>query len=89
MIPMELLSMLASTVLGGVLSIMAQKSQAEAEKQKMFMQRAEFAAQKVDKAREGTDEFTQNTRRWIELIAYVSIQLVHTRAPFIDTYKHI
>ena len=44
MIPMELLSMLASTVLGGILSIMAQKSQAEADKQKMFMQRAEFAA---------------------------------------------
>ena len=39
MIPMELLSMLASTVLGGILSIMAQKSQAEAEKQKMYMQR--------------------------------------------------
>jgi nucleoside recognition membrane protein YjiH len=76
MIPMELLSMLASTVLGGVLSIMAQKSQAEAEKQKMFMQRAEFAAQQVDKAREVTDAFTKNTRRWIALIAVVSILVI-------------
>jgi hypothetical protein len=29
MIPMELISMLGSTVLGGVMSIMAQKGQAE------------------------------------------------------------
>ena len=84
MIPMELLSMLASTVLGGVLSIMAQKSQAEAEKQKMFMQRAEFAAQQVDKAREDTDAFTKNTRRWIALIAVVSILVIPKLAPFID-----
>ena len=84
MIPMELLSMLASTVLGGVLSIMAQKSQAEAEKQKMFMQRAEFAAQQADKAREVTDAFTKNTRRWIALIAVVSILVIPKLAPFID-----
>ena len=62
MIPLELLSMLSSTLIGGILSIMAQKSQAEAEKQKMLMQRAEFAAQQVDKAREVTDQFTKNTR---------------------------
>ena len=81
---MELLSMLASTVLGGVLSIMAQKSQAEAEKQKMFMQRAEFAAEQADKAREVTDAFTKNTRRWIALIAVVSILVIPKLAPFID-----
>jgi len=84
MIPMELLSMLASTVLGGILSIMAQKSQAEAEKQKMFMQRAEFAAQQVDKAREVTDAFTKHTRRWIALIAVVAILVIPKLAPFID-----
>ena len=33
MIPMELISMGASTVLGGILSIMAQKGKDEAEKQ--------------------------------------------------------
>ena len=37
MIPMELLSMGASTILGGVLSIMAQKGKDEAEKQKMMI----------------------------------------------------
>jgi hypothetical protein len=51
MIPMELISMLGSTVLGGVMSIMAQKGQAEAEKQKLLMQRAGFAAKQTDKAR--------------------------------------
>ena len=50
MIPMELISMLGSTVLGGVMAIMAQKGQAEAEKQKMLMQRAGFAAKQTDKA---------------------------------------
>ena len=51
-IPMELLSMLASTVLGGIMSIQAQKGQAQAEREKMLMQRAEFAAEQTDKARE-------------------------------------
>ena len=84
MIPMELLSMLASTVLGGVLSIMAQKGKDAADQQKMLMQRAEFAAQQVDKAREVTDAFTKNTRRWIALIAVVSILVIPKLAPFID-----
>ena len=34
MIPMELMSMLGSTVLGGVMSIMAQKAQAQADREK-------------------------------------------------------
>jgi len=84
MIPMELLSMLASTVLGGVLSIMAQKGKDAADQQKMLMQRAEFAAQQVDKAREVTDQFTKNTRRYIALIAVVSILVIPKLAPFID-----
>ena len=76
--------MLASTILGGVLSIMAQKSQAEADKQKMFMQRAEFSAKQIDKARNVTDQFTKDTRRWISLIAVVSILVIPKLAPFIN-----
>jgi len=76
--------MLASTILGGVLSIMAQKSQAEADKQKMFMQRAEFSAKQIDKARNVTDQFTKNTRRYIALIAVVSILVIPKLAPFIN-----
>ena len=81
MIPMELLSMLASTVLGGVMSIMAQKGQAEAEKQKMLMQRAGFAAKQTDKARDVKDAHTKHTRRWIALMCVFSIIVVPIVAP--------
>ena len=76
--------MLTSTVLGGVLSIMAQKGQAEQEKQKMLMQRAGFQSKQFDKARQVSDPFTKNTRRWIALISVVSILVIPKLAPFID-----
>jgi len=81
MIPMELISMLGSTVLGGVMSIMAQKGQAEAEKQKMLMQRAGFAAKQTDKARDVKDAHTKHTRRWIALMCVFSIIVVPIVAP--------
>jgi hypothetical protein len=40
--------MLVSTVLGGILSIMAQKTKDKADEQKMLMQRAEFQSQQFD-----------------------------------------
>jgi hypothetical protein len=84
MFPIELISMLVSTVLGGVLSIMAQKSKDKAEEQKMLMQRAKFQSQQFDKARAVDDPFTKNTRRWIALIAVVAILVVPKLAPFIN-----
>jgi len=84
MFPIELISMLVSTVLGGVLSIMAQKTKDKAEEQKMLMQRAEFQSQQFDKAREVTDSFTKNTRRWIALLCVVAIIVLPKLAPFID-----
>ena len=79
--PMELISMLGSTVLGGVMSIMAQKGQAEQEKQKMLMQRAGFAAKQTDKARDVKDAHTKHTRRWIALMCVFSIIVVPIIAP--------
>jgi hypothetical protein len=84
MIPMELLSMLASTVLGGVLSIMSQKAKDRAEEQKMLLQRAQLQAEQFDKAREVTDAFTKNTRRWIALMCVLAIIVLPKLAPFID-----
>tara|TARA_R110002012_G_scaffold143457_1_gene301670 strand:+ start:679 stop:1110 length:432 start_codon:yes stop_codon:yes gene_type:complete len=81
MIPMELISMLGSTVLGGVMSILAQKGQAEQEKQKMLMQRAGFAAKQTDKARDVKDAHTKHTRRWIALMCVFSIIVVPIMAP--------
>ena len=73
MIPMELISMGASTILGGVLSIMAQKGKDAAEAQNRLMARAGFAAEQADKAREVQDPFTKNTRRWIALMCVFAI----------------
>jgi len=81
MIPMELISMLGSTVLGGIMSIMAQKGQAEAERQKMLMARAGFAAKQTDKARDVKDAHTKHTRRWIALMCVFSIFVVPIIAP--------
>jgi hypothetical protein len=76
--------MLISTVLGGILSIMAQKTKDKADEQKMLLQRAEFQSQQFDKARAVDDPFTKNTRRWIALIAVVSILVIPKLAPFIN-----
>ena len=81
MIPMELMSMLGSTVLGGVMSIVAQRGQAEQEKQKMLMQQAGFAAKQTDKARAVSDPHTMHTRRWIALMCVFSIIVVPIMAP--------
>ncbi len=81
MLPMELISMLGSTVLGGIMSIMAQKGQAEAERQKMLMARAGFAAKQTDKARDVKDAHTKHTRRWIALMCVFSIIVVPIIAP--------
>ena len=81
MIPMELISMLGSTVLGGIMSIMAQKGQAEAERQKMVIARAGFAAKQTDKARDVKDAHTKHTRRWIALMCVFSIIVVPIIAP--------
>ncbi len=62
-IPMELISMGASTVLGGILGIMAQNSKDKAEQQKMLMARADFQSKQFDKARNVTDQFTISLRQ--------------------------
>tara|TARA_R110000803_G_scaffold920_2_gene3182 strand:- start:678 stop:1112 length:435 start_codon:yes stop_codon:yes gene_type:complete len=85
MFPIELISMLVSTVLGGVLSIMAQKGKDKADEQKMLMQRANFDAKQKDKARDVQDPFTKSTRRWIALICVVAIIVLPKLAPFIDS----
>ena len=73
MIPMELVSMGASTLIGGVLGIYAQKAKDKAEEQKNLMARAGFYAKQADKARDVTDSFTKSTRRYIALMAVFSI----------------
>ena len=85
MIPMELISMGFSTILGGALSIMAQKGKDKADEQKLLMQRAGFQTKQFDKARAVDDPFTKNTRRVIALLCVVAILVLPKLAPFIDS----
>ena len=63
---------------------MAQKAKDKADEQKMLLQRAKFQSEQFDKARAVDDPFTKNTRRWIALIAVVSILVIPKLAPFIN-----
>ena len=74
-LPLELITMLFSTVLGGVMSIWGQSLKAKAEQNKMLMQRANFQADQVNAARDAgkTDKHFAWTRRLIALSAVFSI----------------
>lgn len=74
-LPLELITMLGSTVLGGVMSIMGQRMKAQQEQQKMLMERANFNAQQVNTAREAgkNDKHFAWTRRLIALSAVFAI----------------
>ena len=72
-IPFEMITMLGSTVLGGVMSIWSQKIKAKQDEQKMLLQRAEVQTAGFKEAREHKDVGFQWTRRIIALTAVFSI----------------
>jgi hypothetical protein len=74
-LPLELITMLGSTVLGGVMSVWGQSIKAKEAQQKMLMERANFNAEQVNTAREAgkTDKHFAWTRRLIALSAVFSI----------------
>lgn len=74
-LPLELITMLGSTVLGGVMSVWGQSIKAKEAQQKMLMERANFNAQQVNTAREAgkTDTHFAWTRRLIALSAVFAI----------------
>lgn len=73
--PLELVTMLGSTVLGGVMSVWGQSLKAKQEQQKMLMERANFNAKQVAMARDAgkNDKHFAWTRRLIALSAVFSI----------------
>ena len=73
--PLELITMLGSTLLGGVMSIWGQALKARIENNKMLLQRAEFRAGAVNTAREygSKDKHFAWTRRLIALGAVGAI----------------
>ena len=74
-LPLELITMLFSTVLGGVMSIWGQSNKTKAEQNKMLMERANFQAKQVNAARNAgkNDSHFAWTRRLIALSAVFSI----------------
>lgn len=86
---MELLSMAGSTIIGGVLSIMAQNAKDKADEQKALLERAGFQSEQFDKARNVQDPFTKHTRRWIALMCVMAIIVLPKLAPFIDPSLNI
>ena len=71
--PFEIITMLGSTVLGGVMSIWADSRKAKAEEQQLLITRGKFQLQAVEAARNVKDKGFQWTRRIIALTAVFSI----------------
>ena len=71
--PFEMITMLGSTVLGGVMSIWSQSIKAKQAEQKMLLQRAEVQQKGFKAAREYENVGFQWTRRIIALTAIFSI----------------
>ena len=71
--PFEIITMLGSTVLSGVLSIWAESRKAKAEEQKLLISRGEFEMKAVAAARNVDNVGFQWTRRIIALTAIFAI----------------
>ena len=90
--PFEMITMLGSTVLGGVMSIWSQSIKAKQAEQKMLIQRAEVQQQGFKDAREYDNKGFQWTRRIIALtavfmvIAYPKLVPVFFDVPVILTW---
>ena len=71
--PFEIITMLGSTLLSGLLSVWAESRKAKAEEQRLLITRGEFEMKAVRAARNNKDKGFQWTRRIIALTAVFSI----------------
>jgi len=76
--PFEIITMLASTVLGGVMSVWAESRKAKAESQKLLITRGEFNLKSAKQARDHglKDKGFAWTRRIIALTSVFAIVLL-------------
>ena len=88
-IPFEMITMLGSTVLGGVMSIWSQSIKAKQNKQKMLLQRAEVQTAAFKEAREYENVGFQWTRRIIALTAIFAIVVLPKILPLIDPQAQV
>jgi len=68
-LPVEMLTMLGSSILGGLMSIWGQSIKAKQEEQKMLLERANFQMKSIESARTYENKGFQFTRRIIALTA--------------------
>ena len=84
--PFEMITMLGSTVLGGVMSIWSQSIKAKQAEQKMLLARGKFQMESIEKARTYDNKGFQWTRRIIALSAVFAIIVWPKIVPvFFDT----
>ena len=88
-IPFEMITMLGSTVLGGVMSIWSQSIKAKQAEQKMLLQRAEVQTAAFKEAREYENTGFQWTRRIISLTAIFAIVVLPKILPLIDPQAQV
>ena len=74
--PFEIVTMLASTVLGGVMSVWSESRKAKAEAQKLLITRGEFEMKTRKAARDVKDKGFQWTRRIIALSSVFAIVIL-------------
>jgi hypothetical protein len=87
--PFEMITMLGSTVLGGVMSIWSQSIKAKQAEQKLLIQRAEVQTEAFKEAREYENVGFQWTRRIIALTAIFAIIVLPKILPLIDPEAHV
>ena len=87
--PFEMITMLGSTVLGGIMSIWSQNIKAKQAEQKMLLQRAEVQTAAFIEAREYENVGFQWTRRIIALTAVFAIVVLPKILPLVSPDAHV
>ena len=82
--PFEMITMLGSTVLGGLMTVWSQSIKAKQAQQKMLLARADKQAEIFKEAREYENPGFQWTRRIIALTAVFAIVVLPKIIPLID-----
>lgn len=88
-IPFEMITMLGSTVLGGVMSIWSQKLKAKETEQKLLIERNSVQQEGFKEAREYENVGFQWTRRIIALTAIFAIVVLPKIIPLIDPQAQV
>jgi len=87
--PFEMITMLGSTVLGGLMSVWSQSLKAKQDAQKMLIQRADVQIKAFKAAREYDNAGFQWTRRIIALTAIFAIVVLPKILPLIDPQAQV